>query len=128
MQRKWITGRSTIAAALAAFALAMVGGWALYPYLSFPEMFRRSKPALEQYAAQVTAPGSTALTSPPKRLGYFKVLKTEPLPHGFLFQTDSFGGPFDWSGIAYSTEPLPHDNGHDYFKLIEGNWYSVDRQ
>jgi hypothetical protein len=127
MWRAWINRRGTILVLIVGtLSLAALGAWAVYPYFSFTERFRRSKPSLERYATQVNAPGSAALSDPPRRLGYFNVMKTEPLPHGFLFQSD-YGNPFDWSGIAYSTQPLPHGDGHNYFIPIEGNWYSVDR-
>jgi hypothetical protein len=118
-----------------AFVAAAIGGigvWIVYPYFSFAEMFRRSKPALESYAAQVMAPGSNALMSPPKRIGYFGVLKVEPLPNGFLFQHDQ-GNPFDWNGLAYSTNPLPEvekdstGKVKEIFTPLGGNWYDVFR-
>ena len=112
--------------------LVCVATWFAYPHFSFPEQFRRSKPALNAFAANVTASGSTALARPPSRLGYFKVLKMEPLPHGFLFQSD-YGNPFDWLGIAYSTQPLPEYDKDpagvvkQVFTPIEGDWYEVFR-
>ncbi len=109
-----------------------LAAWFAYPHFFFKESFRRSKPALDAYAAQVTAPGSTALEKPPPRLGYFNVLKVGPLPHGFLFQHDA-GNPFDWIGLAYSVEPLPREEKDEagevrqMFIPIEGNWYDVFR-
>jgi hypothetical protein len=116
----------------AAVILLGVSAWFVYPYLSFKEMFRRSRPALDAYAQQVTASNSIAIVNPPRRLGYFNVLKVESLPQGFLFQSD-FGNPFDWCGIAYSTTPLPHFESNaagevkQMFTPIEGNWYDVFR-
>jgi hypothetical protein len=116
--------------------LVMLGGvsYVVYPYASFSARFRRSRPALDAYAAQVAAKGSSALASPPARLGYFHVGKIEPLPNGFLFQSsDGDGGPFDWSGLAYSTSALPkYDLKPDgsvkqAFAPIAGNWYDVFR-
>ncbi len=107
--------------------------WEVYPYfLSFSTQFHHSKPALEAYAAKVMANGPAVLASPPAKLGYFHVLKMEPLPNGFLFQSD-YGNPFDWDGIAYSTTPLPdydkdaRGETKQIFKPIEGNWYEVFR-
>jgi hypothetical protein len=116
-----------------ALVLLIIGGWFAYPYFSFRERFRRSKPALEAYAARVREAGSAAINAPPRRLGYFDVLKMEPLPHGFVFESD-YGNPFDWLGIAYSTEPLPEyeynaaGDVKQIFEPIEGNWYTVFRQ
>jgi hypothetical protein len=110
-----------------------VGAWVAYGYSSFDERFRRSRPALDAYAARVTTEGTAMLAAPPRRLGYFTVLKAEPLPHGFLFQSD-YGNPFDWTGIAYSTErldgfvPGPTAGTGTVFTPIDGNWYSVFRQ
>jgi hypothetical protein len=132
MQRKSRILRWLIPIALAIVVLGGVGAWVVYPYFSFAEMFRRSKPALDAYAAQVAAPGSTALASPPKRLGYFAVLKVEPLPNGFLFQHGQ-GHPFDWSGLAYSSTPLPQyekdaaGEVKQVFTPLGGNWYDVFR-
>jgi len=87
--------------------LGGVGLWFAVPYVvPIQTLFRWSRPSLDQYAANVMVPGSTTLAHPPRRLGFFNVLKTEPLSHGFVFQHDSCN-PFDWCGIAYSTEPLP---------------------
>jgi hypothetical protein len=112
------------------FAVAL--GWIVYPYLSFDEAFRRSRPALEAYAEQVKKNGPATLQSPPAKLGYFKVNKVEALPHGFLFQSN-YGNPFDWDGIAYSTAALPRFDDDSagktkqVFEHIDGNWYSVFR-
>jgi hypothetical protein len=63
----------------------------------------------------------------PPRLGAFETSGLERLPHGFLFFCD-YGHPLDANGLAYSTEPLtPQVNGHDFFRHIEGNWYTVWR-
>jgi len=118
----------TAAALLAATAIA---AWYSYPYFSFSERFRRSKPALEQWAAQFTATGSTDLNAP-CRIGYFKILKVETLPHGFILQHNA-GNPFDWNGLAYSTELLPREEKNtqgevrQIFTPLEGNWYDVFR-
>jgi hypothetical protein len=79
---------------VSAVVLFCVSAWFAYPYVSFKERFRRSRPALDSYAAKVAASGPAALANPPSQLGYFKVVKMEPLPGGFLFQSD-FGNPFD---------------------------------
>lgn len=124
--------RQLVAVAVGFVLLVGVATWFIYPYFSFSVIFRRSTPALDRYAAQVTATGSTALATPPGRLGYFKVLKVESLPHGFLFQHDA-GNPFDWNGLAYSTEPLPREEKNREGKVrrmfipIEGNWYDAFR-
>jgi hypothetical protein len=94
--------------------------------------FARSKAALDAYAAQVAAAGPAVLASPPSRIGYFRVLKAEPLPHGFVLQSE-FGNPFDWDGLAYSTAPLPqydHDAKGEIkqvFTPVQGCWYTVFR-
>ena len=131
-----VPGRARInsAAVIVSTALVLlaVAGWITYPYFSFQERFRRSKPALDAYAARVNATGTVAINAPPGRLGYFNVLKVEPLPHGFLFQSD-YSNSFDWVGIAYSREPLPESeqdaagNEKQVFKLIQGRWYTVFR-
>ena len=107
--------------------------WQAYLYfMPFPARFRRSKPDLDAYAAKVTAAGPSALAGPPSRIGYFNVLKAEPLPHGFILQSD-YGNPFDWDGLAYSTVPLPqYENDakgeiKQVFTLVQGNWYTVFR-
>lgn len=73
-----------------AVVLFTVAAWQAYVYVSMPfsEKFRRSKPALDAYAAQVSAAGPSALTSPPSHIGYFNIQKAEPLPHGFILQSD----------------------------------------
>ncbi|MCE9588908.1 MAG: hypothetical protein K8S99_00105 [Planctomycetes bacterium] len=116
--------------------LLIIAGWRVYSdisnaLLSFEERFRLSRPALDAYPAQVKASGPASLANPPSTISYFNVLKVEPLPHGFLFQSD-YGNPFDWGGIAYSTEPLPKyaktaNHGEQVFEPIEGNWYTVFR-
>lgn len=115
-----------------ALVFFLVIAWFAYPYFSFHEMVRRSIPALDAYAARVSAEGPAALATPPTKLGYFNVGKIEPLPHGFLFESD-YGNPFDWNGLAYSTEPLPgteYDtagNERQSFQSLGGNWYTVIR-
>lgn len=108
-------------------------GWQAYLYLlPFPEKFRRSKPALDAYAAKVAAVGPSALAKPPSRIGDFNVLKAEPLPHGFILQSD-YGNPFDWDGLAYSTAPLPKyeldakGGIKQVFTPMDDNWYTVSR-
>jgi hypothetical protein len=132
MHQKRRIPRWLVPGVLVTLILGGVGTWTVYPYFSFAEMFRRSRPALDAYAARVTAPGSAALSSPPKRLGYFNVLKVGALPNGFLFQHDQ-GNPFDWNGLAYSTTPLPQvEKGpagevKQVFTPRGGNWYDVFR-
>jgi hypothetical protein len=132
MPRKPNRVRYLAAFCVGGIVLLSIVAWFAFPYFSFAEQFRRSKPALNAYAARVAAPGSSALAKPPARLGYFSVEKVEPLPHGFLFESD-FGGMFDWNGIAYSTEPLPRYDEDaagkvkQVFTPIEGNWYEVFR-
>jgi hypothetical protein len=137
MPRKRRILRTLIAIFVAIVFLGGIATWMAYPRiltytLSSDELFRRSRPALDAYAIQVMAPGSTALTNPPKRLGYFNVISTAPLPHGFVFQHDSCN-PFDWCGIAYSTEPLPEEDKDAKGKVIQlfrplgAKWYDVFR-
>ena len=117
-----------------AVAILLLGlaAWQVYPYLSFSERFRRSKPALDAYAKQVAASGNASLKTPPHSLGYFHVLSAEPLPNGFILESD-YGNPFDWDGLAYSTVKLPDEdvdpkgNVKQVFEPIEGNWYTVFR-
>jgi hypothetical protein len=116
-----------------AICAALLGiAWYVYPYFSYAEMFRRSRPALDAYAAKIMASGTAELATPPTRLGYYHVLSVEPLPHGFLFQHDS-GNPFDWNGLAYSTQPLPRyeydaaGEVRQVFTPIDGDWYEVFR-
>jgi hypothetical protein len=123
-----LTLRRVLLAALVAVALLVAGGWVALRYHSFEARFERSKPALEAYAAQAMAsdPSGPLPTLPP-RLGAFQTGNVERLPHGFLFFGD-YGHWLDANGLAYSTEPLPHDmNGRDYFAHIECTWYRVLR-
>ena len=130
----WIKAhaRFLVATAIVFLLIAGVLAWMAYPYVSANEAFRRSRPELEAYAARVRTEGPAALKSPPRELGYFRVYKIESLPHGFLFASD-YGNPFDWTGIAYSTEPLPReerdaeDELQQSFLHIDGNWYWVER-
>ena len=115
------------------FILGGVGAWWVFPeFVDFKTAFRWSKPALDDYAAKVIATGPAMLATPPKRIGYINVLTMEPLPHGFVFQHDK-GHPFDWSGLAYSTEPLPSEDKDARGKVIQtftplgDNWYDVFR-
>ena len=133
MHRKRRIPRWMKFALAAVVLLAGIGAWSAVPYVvPFETLFRWSKPSLDAYAAKVMAPGSTALANPPSRLGYFNVIRTETLPHGFLFQHDSCN-PFDWCGIAYSTEPLPEQEKDakgevkQKFTPLGGNWYDVFR-
>jgi len=121
-----------VAIAVVAVLLFGIAAWYAYPYFSFTERFRRSKPALDAYAAQVGRLGPTSLAKPPSRIGYFNVLKAEPLPHGFVLQSD-YGNPFDWDGLAFSTARLPKydddetGNVTQIFTPLGGNWYEVFR-
>jgi hypothetical protein len=129
-----LTRRRVLIAGLAMLVLLAVAGWFASSYYSFDARFARSRPAIESYAAKAMASDPTKpLPPPPQRLGAFGTGSAERLPHGFLFRSD-FGHPFDWNGLAYSTEPLPrqmHDPqpafGTMYFKHVEGNWYTVFR-
>ena len=110
-----------------------VAAWQIYSYLlSFDGKFRRSKPALDAYAATVLTVGPSVLASPPSQIGHFRVLSAQPLPHGFVLESD-YGNPFDWNGLAYSTVPLQQfdkdANGKvtQVFTVIQGNWYTVFR-
>lgn len=123
--------RLIVIAAVAVLSLG-AAAWLVYPYLSFNEMFRRSKSALDAYARQVAANGKDLLKTPPHSLGYFHILGAEPLTHGFVLQSD-YGNPFDWDGLAYSTTKLPNEetdskgNVTQVFEPIKGNWYTVFR-
>ncbi len=77
--------RWLFAVAVAAVIVLPIMAWFAYPYFSYHEAFRRSKPALDAYARLVQQSGPSILASPPSQIGYFKVLKMEPLPQGFLF-------------------------------------------
>lgn len=117
-----------LATLLAAIVLLVAGGWAVSWYNSFENRFVRSKPALDAYAARAMASDpSQPLPALPPGLGAFQTNNVERLPHGFLFFCD-YGHPLDANGLAYSTVPLPAQLGkHDFFKHIEGNWYTVLR-
>jgi hypothetical protein len=108
-------------------AAAALFNYSLWPG-PFETRFRRSRPALEAYAAQVMATDpASPVPQPPARLGAFQAGSAERLPHGFLLFCD-YGHPLDANGIAYSTEPPPSNpDGRDHFKHIEGNWYTVWR-
>lgn len=127
-KRRWLKPVIAIAVVL----LALVG-WQAIPYvIPFETLFRWSKSDLDAYAADVMKSGPTALSNPPSKLGWFHVVKMQPLPHGFLLQHDSCN-PFDWQGIAYSEVPLPReekDSKGDVYQLntpLGGNWYDVFR-
>ncbi len=117
--------------------LAVVGiavGWQAYLFLMpFHQRFERSEPALDAFAAKVSVGGQAVLATPPSRIGYFDILKAEPLPHGFVLQSN-YGNPFDWNGFAYSTTPLPqyeYDGKGEIkqiFTPVRGCWYTVFRQ
>lgn len=118
--------RTVLVGLLALFVLAAGGAFASYHY-SFDARFKRSKPALDVYAARAMSPdASTPLPPLPQRLGAFEPSGAERLPRGFLFFCD-YGHPLDANGLAYSLTPLPRESGHDYFTPIEGNWYTVNR-
>ncbi len=131
-----MTRRQFLYALLAATVLLVAGGSVVLfyahrfvgGYYSFDARFARSRPALEAYAKQAMATDpSKPLPALPSQLGAFQTGGLERLPHGFLFFCD-YGHPLDANGLAYSTEPLPAErNGRDFFKPIEGNWYTVWR-
>jgi len=139
--RKKLTFRRVLKWGLILFfgfiAAVLFGIWRVPRLQPFEWRFYWSKTALEAYAAKVMASDpSTPIPPVPQRVGDFQAGGAERLPHGFLFICD-YGGPFDTSGIAYSTEPLPAEmknheiigteEGHDDFEHVEGNWYTVDR-
>ena len=111
-------------------ALCLLVAWFVYTILPepFETRFRRSRPVLEVYAAQVMATDPASLVpQPPARLGAFDTGHAERLPHGFLFFCD-YGHPVDANGLAYSTEPLPDTvTNRDHFTRVEGNWYKLWR-
>jgi hypothetical protein len=123
----------------ALIVLLIAAGWFASWYVSFDRRFTRSKSALEALAAEVMATDpATPLVLPPT-VGDFSASNAERLPHGFLFRCD-YDNPFDWNGIAYSTEPLTdelvrpdHGSGDDglnhttFFRHVEGNWYKAFR-
>jgi len=117
-----------LVAGLAMVTFIVIGGWYASWYYSFESRFKRSKPALDAYAVQAMASDpNKPLPALPRRLGAFETVDVERLPHGFLFFCD-YGHPLDANGLAYSAEPLPADgNNHDFFKHIEGNWYTIWR-
>jgi hypothetical protein len=75
MQRKQRILRRLACVLVALLLIGGIGAWFAYPRIltythDSHDLFRRSKPELDAYAAKVMAPGSTALTNPPSRLGY----------------------------------------------------------
>jgi hypothetical protein len=123
-----ISVRRVVGLALSSLLLLLTTGVFVYRYCSFEGRFRRSKAALEGYAAVVMAADRTKPPPPPpQHLGAFQTGNVEWLPHGFLFYAD-YGHPLDANGIAFSTEPLPQIVDDRYFFTpIGGNWYKVWR-
>jgi hypothetical protein len=126
--RSRLTLRRVFAGSAALFALFLALGALVVWFESFDARFARSKPDLEAYAAQVMAtPQSETIPKPPAFLGSFKTGDAERLPHGFQVFC-FYGNPFDATGLAYSTEPLPttvtvSTSEYNFYTHIEGNWY-----
>ena len=128
-----LTKRRVFLAAVGVLVLLAAGVWFTSWYNTFDRRFARSRHALDAYAALAMATDPSTPLAPPPSLGSFGASDAYRLPHGFIFRSD-YGHPFDWNGLAYSTEPLPDQLPDSrppfqtmFFKPIQGNWYTVWR-